>query len=101
MKRVMLAVLPVLLPVLLATEAFAQARLQTPRLGCANVQQIVASQGAVVLGTGGFTYDRFVRHRGFCQRDEYTEPAYVPAADTPQCFAGYRCISGPPPFFDF
>ena len=51
---------------------------------------------AIVLGTGGYTYDRFVRDRSFCQFDEFADPAWVPARDTPQCFVGYRCKNGSP-----
>jgi hypothetical protein len=81
--------------ILLASGALAQARLQTPRLSCGDARQVVAANGAAVLGTGGFTYDRFVVHRGFCQVGEHIEPAFVPAADTPQCFVGYRCRTDP------
>lgn len=86
--------------VLIASSAVAQQRLQTPRLSCGQARQVVASRGAVVLGTGGYTYDRFVIHRGFCEINEFAEPAYVPAADTPQCFVGYRCSTEPPLFWD-
>jgi hypothetical protein len=87
--------------VLLASGVVAQSRIQTPRLSCGQARQIVASRGAAVLGTGGFTYDRFVLHRGFCLNTEFIEPAWVPAADTPQCFVGYRCRTDPvDEFFD-
>jgi hypothetical protein len=76
---------------LTATAAFGQ-RPSTVAMSCAQARQLVASRGAIVLGTGGFTYDRFVAHRGFCEFiTEITEPAWVPAGDTPQCFVGYRC----------
>ncbi len=86
---------------LAASGALAQSRPQTPNLSCLTARQLVFSRGAVVLGTGGYTYDRFVSHRGFCQVGEYIEPAYAPAADTPLCFVGYRCRSGPKEFFMF
>lgn len=60
---------------------------------------MVMARGAIVLGTGQFTYDRYVRDRDFCEIDEYLDPAYVPTRDTPQCFVGYTCRSGPPDFF--
>jgi hypothetical protein len=90
MVRILLA----LLALVLTGTALAQARPQTPARSCAANRQSVLANGAIVLGTGGHTYDRFVRHRGFCQFDEYIEPAWVPARDTPQCFVGYRCKSG-------
>jgi hypothetical protein len=69
----------------------AQPRLSTPTMTCGQASSLVASAGGIVLGTGGYTYDRFVRDRGFCLITEVTEPAWVPARDTPQCFIGYRC----------
>ncbi|WID94758.1 hypothetical protein QO058_18250 [Bosea vestrisii] len=76
--------------------AFAQGRPQSLERSCAANRQSVIANGAIVLGTGGYTYDRFVAHRGFCQFDETTYPAWVPARDTPQCFVGYRCKSASP-----
>ena len=46
---------------------------------------LVASQGGIVLGTGGYTYDRFVAHRGFCLRSEVAQTVWVPTRDTPNC----------------
>ncbi|WP_332688939.1 hypothetical protein [Bosea sp. (in: a-proteobacteria)] len=91
MKRIALS----LLLVFATGASLAQARPSTPARSCAANQQSVRANGAIVLGTGGYTYDRFVVHRGFCQFDEYADPAWVPARDTPQCFIGYRCKSGP------
>ena len=48
-----------------------------------------------MLGTGGFTYDRSVRDRKFCDVTEYAQAAYVPSIETPICFVGYRCKQGP------
>jgi hypothetical protein len=72
----------------------AQQRPFTPAMSCGQARQIVFSRGAAVLGTGTYTYDRYVRDRGFCQIDESIEPAWVPTRDTPQCPIGYRCRSG-------
>lgn len=74
-----------------ATSAGAQPRPSSVHMRCGQAAALVASRGAIVLGTGGYTYDRFVADRRFCLRSEVTEPAWVPAADTPQCFVGYRC----------
>jgi hypothetical protein len=71
--------------------AAAQPRPSTVAMSCGQAAGLVASHGAIVLGTGGYTYDRFVTDRRFCLRSEVTEPAWVPAGDTPQCFVGYRC----------
>ena len=71
--------------------AEAQTRPSTVSRPCTASQRDVQVNGAIVLGTGGFTYDRFVRDRGFCQHGEFLEPALVPSRDTAQCFVGYRC----------
>ena len=71
--------------------AAAETRFSTVAMSCGQASGLVASAGGIVLGTGGYTYDRFVRDRGFCLITEVTEPAWVPARDTPQCFIGYRC----------
>jgi hypothetical protein len=75
----------------LVSSAMAQPRLSTTAMSCNQAAGLVASRGAVVLGTGGYTYDRFVSDHRFCLRTETTDPAWVPAGDTPQCFVGYRC----------
>jgi hypothetical protein len=87
MKRSVLAGVVLLAAV---TSAMAQ-RPSTLAMNCGQAASLVGAAGGIVLGTGGFTYDRFVAHRGFCLRSEYDEPAWVPTADTPQCFVGYRC----------
>jgi hypothetical protein len=74
-----------------ATTLAAQPRPSTVAMSCRQAAGLVASAGGIVLGTGGYTYDRFVRDRGFCLITETTEPAWVPARDNPQCFVGYRC----------
>ena len=75
----------------MASSAVAQSRPSTLNLSCAQAGGLVASRGAVVLNTGRFTYDRFVSGRNFCEINERIEPVWVPTADTPQCFIGYRC----------
>jgi hypothetical protein len=69
----------------------AQQRLSTLNLTCSQAQQVILSRGAAVLSTGTYTYDRYVRDRSFCERNENIEPAFVPSRDTPQCPIGYRC----------
>ncbi len=76
---------------LIAASAAAQPRPSSVHMSCRAAAGLVASRGAIVLGTGGYTYDRFVADQRFCLRTEVTEPAWVPAGDTPQCFVGYRC----------
>jgi hypothetical protein len=52
---------------------------------CGQAAALVASQGGIVLGTGGYTYDRFVAHGGFCLRSEVAQTVWVPTRDTPNC----------------
>jgi hypothetical protein len=87
MWMVVLALVAALIP----TCAQAQARPSTVTMTCAQAARLVTSQGAIVLGTGGSTFDRFVTDRRFCAINQTTEPAWVPAADNLQCFVGYRC----------
>lgn len=85
---------------LAASGAPAQGRPDTTRMSCRQAAGLVQAHGAVVLGTGGHTYDRFVRDRRFCQVTEATRSAFVPAADHPHCFVGYTCFEPSRPFFD-
>lgn len=92
MKRLFLA----LAASLVVTNAAAQPRPSSVTMSCRQAAGLIASHGALVLGTGGYTYDRFVRERRFCLITEMTEPAWVPTRDTPQCFVGYRCKEAEP-----
>jgi hypothetical protein len=74
-----------------ATAALAQTRPASTAMNCGQAARLISSRGAVVLGTGGYTYDRFVADRSFCQATEITVSAFVPTRDNPQCFVGYRC----------
>lgn len=76
--------------VMIAGPSLAQ-RPSTTAMSCRQAKGLVDRQGGLVLGTGGQTYDRFVRDRSFCEITEITVPAFVPAGDTPRCFVGYRC----------
>ena len=79
-----------------AGSAEAQTRPSTVSRPCTASQRDVQVNGAIVLGTGGFTYDRFVRDRSFCEFDEGLEAAFVPSRDSPTCFIGYRCKNTSP-----
>lgn len=87
----MKAIALTLVLVLNAGFAVAQTRPSTVSRPCAASQRDVKVNGAIVLGTGGYTYDRFVADRRFCQFDEGLEPAWVPSRDQQSCFIGYRC----------
>ncbi len=89
-------VLVFLLTLTATAAAEAQARPSTVTRPCAASQRDVQRHGAIVLGTGGYTYDRFVRDRSFCQFDEFLDPAWVPSSDIQACFVGYRCKTQSP-----
>jgi hypothetical protein len=76
---------------LAAGEAFSQARPLSTRMSCRQAAGLVFARGALVLGTGLHTYDRYVRDRSFCAITEITEPGFAPTLDDPQCFVGYTC----------
>jgi malic enzyme len=72
--------------------ALAQSHPLTLRMACSQAINLVAARGAIVLNTSATTYDRYVTSSRYCVRGETTEPTWVPTADTPQCFIGYRCV---------
>lgn len=84
----------------LAGPAAAQARPDSLAMSCDGASRLVASRGAVVIGTGPHVYDRFVASRRFCQVTEFTEPAWIRTRDTQACAVGYRCKEGPYDFYD-
>ncbi|GJD50919.1 hypothetical protein OPKNFCMD_3668 [Methylobacterium crusticola] len=71
--------------------AAAQGRPSSVEMTCVQAGRLVAGRGALVLGTGGYTYDRFVRDRSFCEPTEIATRAFVPTLDNPACLVGYRC----------
>ncbi|MFE1602188.1 hypothetical protein [Methylobacterium sp. ID0610] len=87
-----LAALTVLALAAIPITADAQERPSTTDMTCRQARGVLAERGASVLGTGGFTYDRFVRDRSFCEPTQVTANAFVPTRDNPQCLVGYRCI---------
>jgi hypothetical protein len=76
---------------LIVTEARSQGRSVSTAITCSRAAGLVSLQGAVVLGTGVYTYDRYVSGPSFCLLSETTEPAWIPTVDNPQCFVGYQC----------
>ncbi len=78
-----------------ASAATAQKRLSTTDMTCAGAAGFVASHGAVVIGTGGDTYERVVTGQGFCNKGEDTKPLFAPTRDNRACFVGYYCFEFP------
>lgn len=82
-----------LLSVILVVVAHpALARPASYKMTCAAVQALVGRQGGVVMDTSPTTFDRYVSTLRFCMPGQALKPQWVPARDTPQCFAGYTCI---------
>jgi hypothetical protein len=80
--------------------AMAQERPSTTTMTCQQAARLVQARGALVLGTGGMTYDRFVRDRSFCEPTEIARRAFRPTRDNPACLIGYTCYEpGPGDWF--
>lgn len=92
MKRAFFAAMALVSTASMAGTALAQVRAQTQQLSCQAASGLVTASGAAVLGTGTYTYDRYVRDQSACAVGQTTRPAWVPAADQAQCFIGYTCI---------
>jgi hypothetical protein len=73
----------------------AQARIDARRLTCAQAQALIQREGAIVLTTGQYTYERFVADDRFCEGDEITRPRRTPTRDNPSCRIGYICRPEP------
>lgn len=72
--------------------ALAQGRPSTTAMRCAEAQALVQRSGAIVIGTGGDTFDRAVRDLGFCAVGQKTRPLFAPTRDQPACYVGDRCF---------
>ncbi len=81
-----------------ATAANAQGRPSSTQMTCRSVHALVSQRGAIVLGTGGDTYDRFVASEFSCATGLFARPAFVPTRDDPQCNIGFYCTDAPPFF---
>ena len=75
-----------------ASSALAQGRPSTTAMTCAAASSFVASRGAVVIGTGGDTYERVVTNQSFCQHGQETKPLFSPTRDNGACMIGYYCF---------
>lgn len=75
----------------LSGSALAQGRPSTTDMTCQQARATVDSAGAIVLGTGGPTFDRFVSSQAFCTHQEIARSAWARTRDTPACIIGYTC----------
>ncbi|MDP4002373.1 hypothetical protein [Methylobacterium sp. NEAU K] len=79
-----------------ACPAAAQTRPSSTTMTCREAIRLIQARGAVVLGTGGQTYDRFVRDRSFCEVTEIARRAFRQTRDNPACLIGYTCYEPGP-----
>jgi hypothetical protein len=64
-------------------------------MSCAGAASFVAARGAVVIGTGGDTFERAVTGQGFCIHGQETRPLFSPTRDNRACLIGYYCFDPP------
>jgi hypothetical protein len=87
------AALALIVAALWTTAAAAQTRPSTTSMTCSAAASFVAARGAVVIGTGGDTYERVVTGQNLCNRGEDTKPLFAPTRDNGACFIGYYCFA--------
>lgn len=76
---------------LIAASGAAFARPDTRSMTCAQAQALVGRNGAVVLTTGQYTYDRFVADGRYCDIPYIPKLTWVRTRDDRQCAVGYTC----------
>lgn len=69
----------------------AQGRPDTRYLTCATVKSIIQTNGAVVMNTSNYVYEKYVKNHAYCNVNESTKNAYVPTADYRRCKIGFIC----------
>lgn len=77
------------LALLVATPAFARPDART--MTCASLNALIAREGAIVLTTGDFTFERFVSSFRFCDSQTVLKPAYQATTDNRRCVVQYVC----------
>jgi hypothetical protein len=71
--------------------AAALARPSTLAMSCGQARALVAAQGAVVMSTGTYAFDRYVATPGLCMLGEYAYYGYGPTQDARSCRIGFVC----------
>lgn len=83
----------------LSLSGIAEARPSSTAMTCAQAQSMITQNGAVVMNTGQYTFDRYVANLNFCQHGEVLRWDYVPTRDAPKCRV-QRCVNPQPWRFD-
>ena len=78
---------------LAAGDALAQ-RQSTVDMSCGEARDVVRANGAIVLGTGGRTFDRFVAHPSYCLQGEDAYGGWARTTDELRCPVGLICKPG-------
>jgi len=76
---------------LIGSVAMAQEGPNLRTMQCSEAQSMVKTKGAVVLSSGAYTYNRYVKDAAFCGEDMYLRPAWARTQNTKSCFVGYTC----------
>ncbi len=85
----MLRFAAVVFALLAATPAFARPDART--MTCASLNALIAREGAVVVTTGDFTFERFVASFQFCDSQTMLKSAYQATADDRRCVVNSVC----------
>jgi len=67
-------------------------RANTNSMTCSQAQAVVKDAGGIVLSTGQYTYERYVRSRAFCELNQTIKSQWVPTKDANRCRIGYKCV---------
>ncbi|MTI44156.1 hypothetical protein JM93_04174 [Roseibium hamelinense] len=67
------------------------ARPDLRQMTCAQAQQMVRQQGAVVFTTGQYTYSQFVSNLSYCDPRQQLFRQYGPTKDNPRCPVAFKC----------
>jgi hypothetical protein len=95
-KRLRIAALAILAFTVIASEASAISRYDSPSMTCAAILSTIRAEGAVILrwpsteNTGNVLYDRFVAGPLHCSAGQTTKSKFIPSAGGKQC-AVWRC----------
>ena len=80
----------------IAGSAFAQARPDTRKMTCGEVQALIDRAGRVVITTGPRTYKMFVSDVGYCTlNDQIVRPYRVQTRDAARCTVVGTCEADP------
>jgi hypothetical protein len=83
---------------LLAIEAHAVSRYTTTSMNCADIKAALQREGAAILqwrsprNPSLPLYGRYVSDRRYCQPEQVTEAAFVPARDAKSCMVR-QCVN--------